>query len=60
MTDVARIAEQLTEAQRNRIFYPEGYADPNTVKSLVRRGIMRGSSLTSLGVAVRAHLQGEG
>ncbi len=58
MSEPAEIATKLTKAQReavtNRL---QGYFDPNTVRSLRRKGLTEGGLLlTPLGLAVRRHL----
>lgn len=54
--DVAELARGLTEAQRAAILYPSGYHDPNTIRSLRRRGLRVGGLLTEAGAMLRAYL----
>jgi hypothetical protein len=56
--EVERVAKGLSPTQQEAmIFLPRGYFDPNTIKSLRRRGLIGGSSPTSLGEAVRDYLK---
>lgn len=58
MSDIERIAAGLSEAQRNALlYYPFCYMDPNTHRSLKRRGLVGNMRLTDTGLAVRAHLE---
>jgi len=54
---VAAVAGKLTRAQRKWLLEP-GYIDPNSVRSLRRKGILRERQrgLTDLGNLLRAHL----
>lgn len=53
MVDPAEIARGLTKAQREAITYPESYADPNTVRSLKRRGLWK----TDIAAFIRQHIK---
>lgn len=60
MTDLSQLAKSLTKAQREAVLLAMfGYFDPNTVKSLRRRGLASACKLTELGEALRAHLKGQ-
>lgn len=57
MDDVAKIARGLTGAQRWLIWDLSSYCDPNTKRSLQRRGLLKGGLLTPLGLSVREYLE---
>jgi hypothetical protein len=52
----ADIARALSEAQREAVFAPNGYHDPNTIRSLRNKGIIQNCRLTDFGVQVRDYL----
>lgn len=54
---IEELARGLTEAQRRRLVNPLEYCDPNTSRSLRRRGFMDGIRLTPLGLTLRAYLE---
>lgn len=55
MTDLAKLAAGLTEAMRKFVLIP-GYADPNTIRALCRRGLYGSGGLTETGLALQRHL----
>lgn len=58
-TDPRKIAEGLTAAGRRALLNRDSYCDPNTTRSLRKRGLLRGSQLTAIGLEVRAILEKE-
>jgi hypothetical protein len=56
-TQIAEIAAKCSEAQRNYLFFPNGYADPNTDKALRRKGLVKNGTLSALGQSVAAYLK---
>jgi hypothetical protein len=56
--DIAALAETLTEAQVNLLFYwPKGLFDEGTRRALARKGLIEGRTVTPRGLAVRQHLE---
>lgn len=57
MTDLAKLARGLTDAQWSRLYFPNGYADPNTVKAMRRKGLIEKGALSDLGHRLKAHIE---
>ena len=54
-----QIAAGLSDKQREAVCYLGGYHDPNTIKSLRRKGLYDRGLLTPFGLEVRAILMKE-
>lgn len=54
--DVEVIVSRLSEAQRKALIWPGSYHDPNTIRSVRRRGLWGRGGLTDAGELVRSHL----
>ena len=54
--DLDEVIAGMSEAQKNILYFPDGYHNENAMKTMRRKGLVWGIILTQLGLAVRARL----